>query len=105
LKLSAAGLRTPFRFGAFGSDHESRNELPGIALERARARWRLEIGPEDAVIVGDTPRDVACGRHLGTRTVAVATGRFAPAVLAETGADAVLGDLSDTERVLAALLE
>lgn len=104
LKLGAAGVRVPFPVGAYGSDHEVRNELPGIALRRARDHFGRDMRPEDAVVVGDTPRDVGCGRHHGMRTVAVATGRFDVEELADTGADVVLEDLSDGERVLAALL-
>jgi phosphoglycolate phosphatase len=105
LKLAAAGIRTSFAVGAFGSDHEHRNELPGIALRRARDHWGFQVPPDAAVVVGDTPRDVECGRHHGTRTVAVATGRFRAAELEATGADHVLENLDDPERVLAALLE
>lgn len=105
LKLGAAGIRTSFPVGAFGSDHEARNELPGIALRRARDHWGFRVRPEDAVVVGDTPRDVECGRHHGTRTVAVATGRFGVEELTGTGADRVLENLDDTDRVLAALLD
>jgi len=104
LKLSAAGIGTLFPVGGFGSDHEVRNELPGIALRRARDHWGLPVRPGEAVVVGDTPRDVECGHHHGTRTVAVATGRFGVEALAATGADEVLEDLSDGDRVLAALL-
>jgi len=56
------------------------------------------------VVVGDTPRDVGCGRAYGTRTVAVATGRFGAYSLAQTGADVVLESLRDTDRALRAIL-
>lgn len=105
LKLRAVGLDRRFSVGAYGSDHELRNELPGIAVDRAGVRWGRRFRPEDVVVVGDTPRDVACGRHHGTRTVAVATGRFSVDELEATGANAVLSDLSDTERVLSLLQE
>src|SRR5438105_28204 len=36
LKITAAGLANQFRVGAFGSDAEARNELPAIAVARAR---------------------------------------------------------------------
>jgi phosphoglycolate phosphatase len=103
LKLAAAGLGGRFQVGAFGSDHEIRNELPGIALRRARETWGIAFAPERVVVVGDTPRDVACGKYHGTRTVAVATGRFGPEALEAAGADVVLNDLSETERVLETL--
>lgn len=99
LKLSAVGLAGRFPVGAFGSDHEIRNELPGIAMRRARRRWRAPFRSEAVVVVGDTPRDVACGQHVGARTVAVATGNFRTDDLRAAGADAVLEDLSATDRV------
>lgn len=104
LKLGAVGLDGNFEVGAFGSDHEVRNELPAIALERAHERWRVRFDPDSVVVVGDTPRDVACGRHHGIRTLGVATGRFDARALKDAGADMVLGDLARTEQVLELLL-
>lgn len=100
LKLGSAGLWQRFAVGGYGSDHEERDHLPAVALERARAHWSAELEPCDAVIVGDTPRDVACGRACGNRTLAVATGTFTAEALRATGADHVLEDLSATDRVL-----
>ena len=104
LKLDSAGLGHWFPIGAFGSDHEVRNKLPAVAIRRAEAHWGARFRAEEVVVVGDTPRDVACGRAHGTRTVAVATGRFAAGVLEETGADVVLESLEETERALQAIL-
>ena len=104
LKLGSAGLWRHFGVGSYGSDHEERDELPAIALDRARARWGSRLGPEHAIIVGDTPRDVACGRAGGIRTLAVATGSFTVTELAGAGADHVLADLSTTEEVVALLI-
>jgi len=99
LKLRSAGLFGHFRMGSFGSDHEERDALTGIALARAAETWSVAFDPNDVVVVGDTPRDVQCGRNGGTRTVAVATGHYGVEELGRCGADHVLEDLSDTERV------
>ncbi|MGE0158353.1 MAG: HAD hydrolase-like protein [Gemmatimonadales bacterium] len=103
LKLGSAKLWDHFEVGSYGSDHEERDELPTIALGRAQARWGKTIEPRHALIVGDTPRDIACGRACDIRTVAVATGTYSAAALDAAGADHVLDDLSPTERVLALL--
>ena len=103
LKLHSAGLWDRFGVGSYGSDHEERDELPAIALGRAREHWGRALSPEQAVIVGDTPRDVACGRAGGMRTLAVATGLFSAVELEATGADDVLADFSATDRVVALL--
>lgn len=100
LKLGAVGLADRFAFGAYGSDHEMRAELPAIAAERARARTgRRYAGPE-IVVIGDTPHDVTCGRSLGVRALGVTTGRHERGALLEVGAAAVFDDLSDTAGVL-----
>ena len=103
LKLSSAGLWERFAIGGFGSDHEERDELPAFALERARLHWNVVVEAAHAVIVGDTPRDVACGRAGGIRTLAVATGTYSADQLVEAGADHVLEDLSATDDVLTLL--
>ncbi len=104
VKLGSVGLADRFGVGGYGSDHEVRQHLPAIALERAFEVWGVRFPPESAVIVGDTPRDVECGQHAGTRTVAVATGRFRREQLETTGADVVLDDFSDVASVIEVLV-
>ena len=104
LKLNSVGLMDFFAIGGYGSDSEIREDLPAVAMERARGNWGVEFDPQDVVVIGDTPRDVACGRFGGTRTVAVATGRFDEASLADAGADHVLSDMTDLEGTVEVLL-
>lgn len=101
IKLSKFGLDGFFEFGAFGSDAESRSELVKIAIQRAEKLYgkKIKMG-KNVVIIGDTPRDVACAKAFGLTCIAVATGRYSAAELEQAGADYVFGDLSDTERVL-----
>ena len=89
LKLERAGIghRFPAGQGGFGSDHARRAELPPIA----RARMSDPPWPrERTVVIGDTPRDIACARADRVRVAAVATGPFAVEALAD--ADAVADD-------------
>ncbi len=104
LKLGSAGLFERFEAGGYGSDHETRNRLPAVAIRRARETTGIDFPVERVVVVGDTPRDVECGRHEGTRTVAVATGRFTVGELRSTGADVVLEDFRDTAEAVGVLL-
>jgi phosphoglycolate phosphatase-like HAD superfamily hydrolase len=103
LKLRSAGMDIArFRVGAFGSDHGERSELPAIAQRRVRDMLGIEVAGKDVVIMGDTPADVACGRGIGARAIAVATGTYTvPDLLAE-GAYAAFADFSDTRAVVAA---
>jgi phosphoglycolate phosphatase-like HAD superfamily hydrolase len=105
-KLAAFGLDryVDFDVGAYGADDVERSNLVAKARREVAGRYRLLFGPEDTVLVGDTPNDVAAGRTGGARVVAVATGRYQTAELAEAGADVVLPDLRDTAAVVAAVL-
>ena len=95
LKLRAAGLEDYFPFGAFGSDHGDREQLPAVAVQRAEARTGRVFEGRDVVIIGDTEHDIRCGRSLGVFSVAVCTGRYARADLACHTPDLLLDDLSD----------
>ena len=105
LKLRLVGLEGFFRLpGAFGDDSHDRRDLPALARERLSRHLGLELKPEQLVVVGDTPNDVACARHFGARAVAVATGRtYSAADLTAHNPDAILPDLADTELVLRTL--
>jgi phosphoglycolate phosphatase-like HAD superfamily hydrolase len=104
LKLKAAGIGIErFALGAYGLDGRQRPDLPPVALARASALAGLPICGADTWIIGDTPADVACGRPVGARALAVATGSYGVRDLEATGAELVFSDLSDTRAVLAGL--
>ena len=77
LKLRRAGIGSYFATGqgGFGSDSEDRAVLPGIARRRA-GRDGVAHPPHDTVVIGDTPRDIACARADGVRCLAVTTGPY-----------------------------
>jgi phosphoglycolate phosphatase-like HAD superfamily hydrolase len=90
MKLRAAGIGHHFAGGqgGFGSDAEDRAELPGIARRRAGNH------PQgDTIVIGDTPRDIACARADGVRVIAVATGPYDAGQL--SAADAVCRDVRE----------
>lgn len=98
LKLARAGIGAFFEpgQGGFGSDAEAREQLPPIARARA-GDWPRER----TVVVGDTPRDIACARADGLRVIAVTTGPFAAGALA--GADHVAAGADELAPLLSAL--
>ncbi len=105
VKLGALGLRglLELDIGAFGDSHEVRSELVHVARSRAAAAAGADFSGEATVLVGDTPLDVAAALATGARAVGVATGSYSEADLDAAGAHAVLRDLTDTPRVLAAI--
>jgi phosphoglycolate phosphatase-like HAD superfamily hydrolase len=104
LKLRAAGIDPgQFQIGAYGSDAVNRSDLPSIATRRAAALFGHEPHGEEVVIIGDTPSDVTCGRGIGARSIAVATGPFSTQELQSFGPHAVFPDFRDTAAVIAAI--
>jgi phosphoglycolate phosphatase-like HAD superfamily hydrolase len=100
LKLAHHGLWGHFAFGAFADDSEHRNDLGPHALRRAREHHGCEFAAASVWVIGDTPHDIACGKFLGARTLAVASGSHPAATLQRHGPTAVLESLADTAAVL-----
>jgi phosphoglycolate phosphatase-like HAD superfamily hydrolase len=103
LKLGRAGIGKWFAAGqgAFGSDAEDRAALPMLARRRAGSPGRPHPRA-GTIVIGDTPRDIACARADEVRCMAVCTGPYGPAEL--SGADAVALDAFELREELERLL-
>jgi phosphoglycolate phosphatase len=104
MKLAIPDFNRYFPFGAFGSDSPDRYRLPPIALDRARAHCGRVFSGKSIVIVGDSIHDILCGKDLGVKAVAVATGPTKRERLAAQNPDALLESFADLERGLEAIL-
>jgi phosphoglycolate phosphatase len=78
-KLRHYRLDRFFRGGAFSDSLGDRDDIARAAIASATAGgWTPAVG---AVVIGDTPHDIRCGRVAGVRTLAVATGAYDMAAL------------------------
>ncbi|HEU4385302.1 MAG TPA: HAD family hydrolase [Anaeromyxobacteraceae bacterium] len=98
LKLARGGLDGFFGWGeeaicGFAADGEARERIVAAALRRASRRLGRPVRPEEALVVGDTPRDVEAAHRMGVPALAVATGRFSVEELRASGAEHVLPSL------------
>src|ERR1035441_7172279 len=100
IKLGAHGLTPYFDFGAFGDDARQRSELPQRAVDAAKHHKGHHFTAKEIVIIGDTPNDIHCGRHLHVRTIAVATGPYTVEQLAAEKPDFVFPDLREKAKVI-----
>lgn len=103
IKLTHYGVWDYFEFGAFADDHHDRNELGKFARARAMEKHGASFPSEQIFVIGDTPRDIECGRAIGAKTVAIATGIYDRATLAGHAPDFLFEDFRDTQAVLGAL--
>jgi phosphoglycolate phosphatase len=104
MKLEPPGFNTYFPFGAFGSDSADRYQLPEIAVARARERTGIHFAGKSVVVVGDSVHDVGCGRALGVRAVAVATGPTPAGRLAAEKPDVLFDSFADVDCAVEAIL-
>ena len=100
LKLGHYGVWHFFEFGAFADDHHDRNQLGPFARARAKEKHGREFSAAEIDVIGDTPRDIACGKALGARTIAVATGTWSREELAQHDPDYLIDDLSHVDRLI-----
>ena len=103
LKLEHYQLWHFFAFGAFSDDHHDRNELGAFAVSRALAGTGIKFGGAQVDVIGDTGHDIACGKAIGARTVAVATGSWSREQLAGHEPDFLFDDLSNVDEVVRTL--
>jgi phosphoglycolate phosphatase len=74
IKLRRYDLWDVFETGAFADDHEDRNQIAVVALARGSRLLGRQLGGGEVMVVGDTPHDIRCGRFIGAKILAVATG-------------------------------
>jgi len=103
-KLAPVDFNRYFPFGAFGSDHADRYELPAIAIARAREWTGRDFRGKRVVVVGDSVHDVACGLAVGVKAVAVASGLTPVERLARENPDHLFPDFTDVRAVAEAIL-
>ena len=74
IKLRHFDLWTVFETGAFADDSEHRNQIAAIARQRGSRILGGPLRGDEVLVIGDTPLDIACGRAIGAKVLAVATG-------------------------------
>jgi phosphoglycolate phosphatase-like HAD superfamily hydrolase len=94
IKLRRFGLWQHFVMGGFADDHEDRNHIAVAALQRGRRILDPHLQPQEIVVIGDTPFDVRCGKFIGAKTLAVATGGSKFGELNQQGAEWTVEDLT-----------
>lgn len=97
IKLRRFNLWNFFVMGGFADDHEDRNHIAAAALQRGRRVLDPHLQPHEVVVIGDTPFDVRCGKFIGAKTLAVATGGSNYEELRQHGADWTVENLSQID--------
>lgn len=77
IKLTHYGLDGFFNFthSAFCNSCFNRSEISTQALSIVNEHYPA-VAPDQIYVIGDTPNDINCGKFIGARTIAVATGTY-----------------------------
>src|SRR5579859_6096695 len=62
IKLRHFNLWEEFETGAFADDHEQRDQIAAIALERGSRILNVKLRGDEVLVIGDTPLDILCAR-------------------------------------------
>ncbi|MEU2874157.1 haloacid dehalogenase-like hydrolase [Streptomyces olivoreticuli] len=102
IKLEALGLAglVDTTVGGYASDDSHRPALVRIAQQRAETAYGQPFTRKNTVIIGDSLQDVRTGTEGGAKVIGVASGTNSAKSLKGEGADYVLPDLTDTDRLL-----
>jgi phosphoglycolate phosphatase len=103
IKLRHYGLDHFFDFGAYGDSHHERDDVARAALALIHYRFVDAVDLNRVWVIGDTPSDIRCGRAIGARCLAVATGNHTAADLAAANPDHLAETLADHAALLSLL--
>jgi phosphoglycolate phosphatase len=102
VKMKKASINHYFQIGGFGSDNISRTELVRAAIRRAEEKNFKK--DNNIFLFGDTPQDMNAGSEAGIATIGVTTGIYSKKDLENAGADYVVSDLQNTQKILNIIL-
>lgn len=100
IKLEHVNIFQYFAFGGFGENHPDRDGVARDALSAARDHLRCDVAGDRIWVIGDTPLDIRCARHIGANAIAVATGFCPKQQLADEKPDLLLDDLRQAAQLL-----
>jgi phosphoglycolate phosphatase len=101
--LTSTGLKKYFKFFFYGTEVKTRADMVKIAIERSEQFAGRKFRNKDLVIIGDSVKDVECGKQFNAITIAVTTGFHSESRLREAGPDSIFPDLTDTTAILNAI--
>ncbi|QJW47753.1 HAD hydrolase-like protein [bacterium BFN5] len=106
IKLNFYDLAQYFNFdaSAFCGHQIERNDIARTALSTI-AKLYPEVTMEDVYVIGDTPNDINCGKTIGAKTIAVATGNYSYHQLSEYSPWWVVDKLPEPEEFVKRLAE
>jgi phosphoglycolate phosphatase-like HAD superfamily hydrolase len=99
----ATNLGKYFKLCLYGTEVATRADMVRLAVQKAEKLAGQEFRERDILIIGDSTRDIECGKLFHALTIAVATGFHSRAQLLAAGPDYLFDNLKDYRKVLRAI--
>ena len=93
-----------FKFCLYGTQVATRADMVRLAIQKAEKLTGQEFKDKDIVIIGDSVRDVECGKLFNALTIAVATGFHSKAELSAAGPDYLFDDLKNHREIMESIV-
>jgi phosphoglycolate phosphatase len=101
--LQSADLSRYFKTAFFGTEVSTRADMIKLAIQKAEQLTGKRFKGKEIIIIGDSVRDIECGKEFGALIIAVNTGFHSAARLEAAGPDYLFRNLTDYRRVLDAV--
>jgi phosphoglycolate phosphatase-like HAD superfamily hydrolase len=96
----ATDLGRYFKFCFYGTETETRSDMVKLAINEAEKLTGQKFRDKSIVIIGDSVRDIECGKLFNALTIAVATGFHSAEDLLKAEPDYVFDNLKDYRKAL-----
>jgi len=97
-RIRKAGLAKYFKLGGFGNEDVVRSRIVENAIQRAVRQLGFSMA-NNVFVFGDTPRDIEAGHGARATVIAVSSGHFSKSDLKRAGADWVIENMAEMEKV------
>ncbi len=101
--FKATGLGKYFKFAVYGTESKTRVDMAKLAVRKAESLTGRSFRGKDVVIIGDSLRDIECGKEINALTIAVATGFRSKEDLRRSQPDYLFDNLRSYKKVLSAI--
>lgn len=101
--LKVTKLDKYFKYSFYGTEVTHRSDMVWQAIAKAAELANKRFHDKDIVIIGDSLRDIECGKEFNALVIAVATGFHSAAQLKELKPDYLFKSLRDSRKILKAI--
>ena len=98
--LEVTDLEKYFDVLTFGEEAETRAALFRLSMEKAEKKLGVKFRGRDIAMIGDSVRDVECGKEFSAMTIAVATGPHNHHDLELSKPDYIFNSLREYEKIV-----